>query len=147
MDHSLKITTTDDGKEGTLFLVGDLTMAKVQETKDTLLGAIGQVDRLYLDLNKIESADVSLIQLLCAAHRECFLSKKEIFIQGEVGEILENLLESAGYVKQCGCFPSARTSCLWKTCANVIDNLPKGKCGGDTLHSCQWRKVERSLEA
>ena len=116
MEHSLKITKTDGGKEGTLSLAGNLTMAEVHQTRDALLAAIGEVDRLHLDLNNIELADVSFVQLLCAAHRECFLSNKDLFLQGNVSETVESLLERAGYVKQCGCIPAARNSCLWRTC-------------------------------
>jgi ABC-type transporter Mla MlaB component len=117
MDHSLKVTKTEAGKEGTLSLTGDLTMAEVHETKKALLGAIGEVDILRLDLREIESADVSFVQLLCAAHRECFLTDKEFLLDDGVGNILATLLERAGYLKQCGCFPGAQKSCLWSTCS------------------------------
>ncbi|SHO43470.1 STAS domain-containing protein [Desulfopila aestuarii] len=121
MEHSLKITRTDVGTEGTLSLVGDVTMTEVRETKDALLEAIGEVDRLYLDLHQVESADVSFIQVLCAAHRECFLTEKALFLQGNVSGNLQTLLERAGYVKQCGCFPAARESCLWSVCAGNLN--------------------------
>ena len=117
MNHSLKVNETEAGKEGMLSLVGDLTMTEAQDTKKALLEAIEQVDTLLLDLQKIESVDVSFIQLLCAAHRECFLSEKGIFLQGEVSIIMETLLERAGYSKQCGCFPAAKKSCLWGKCS------------------------------
>ncbi len=118
MDHSLKLTKTEAGKEGYLSLVGNLTMAEVQETQKVLLEAIEQVDTLYLDLKEIESVDVSFVQLLCAAHRECFLSEKDIFLQGGVSDIMEKLLASAGYSKQCGCYSAAKKSCLWSSCNN-----------------------------
>jgi len=118
MDHSLKVTKTEAGKEGVLSLVGDLTMAEAQETQKVLLEAIEEVDTLHLDLKEIESVDVSFIQLLCAAHRECFLSEKDIFLQGGVSDIIENLLERAGYSKQCGCSSAAKKSCLWGSCNN-----------------------------
>ncbi len=115
MDHSLKVEMTEVGKEGVLALAGDLTMVEAQETKKVLLEAIEKVDTLHLDLKKIESVDVSFIQLLCAAHRECFLSEKEIFLQGGVSDIMNQLLEKAGYSKQCGCYSAAKKSCLWNS--------------------------------
>ncbi len=115
MNHSLQVIKTENGKEGTLTLTGDVTMAEVQETKKAILEAINEVDRLFLDLKKIESVDVSFVQLLCAAHRECFVSEKDIFMDAEMGDTIESLLEKAGYMKQCGCFPAARKSCLWAT--------------------------------
>ncbi len=117
MNHSLKVTKTIDGKEGTLTLAGDLTMAHVLKTKKAVLGAIGEVDTLRLDLKEVAEVDVSFVQLLCAAHRECFLSEKGLFLEGEVSNVMENLLERAGYLKQCGCFPAAKKSCLWSECS------------------------------
>jgi anti-anti-sigma factor len=116
MNHSLIVKKTEAGNEGTLSLAGDLTMSEAKETKNVLLEAIGAVDTLLLDLQKIESVDASFIQLLCAAHRECFLSEKSIFLRDEVSETMERLLERAGYSKQCGCFPAATKSCLWSKC-------------------------------
>ncbi len=116
MNNSLMVTETESGKVGTVSLTGDLTMMEAQETKKKLLEAIEEVQTLLLDLRTIQSVDVSFIQLLCAAHRECFLSEKGIFIQGEVSTIIETLLERAGYTKQYGCFPAAKKSCLWAAC-------------------------------
>ncbi len=118
MDHSLKVDITEAGKEGFLALAGDLTMVEVQETKKVLLEAIEKVDTLHLDLQKIESVDVSFIQLICAAHRECFLSEKEIFLKDGVRDIIDQLLERAGYSKQCGCYSAAKKGCLWGPCNN-----------------------------
>ncbi len=118
MNHSLKVTRTEAGIEGTLSLEGDLTMAEAKDTKNVLLEAIGEVDTLLLDLQKIESVDVSFIQVLCAAHRECLLSEKSIFLRDEVSDIMATLLARAGYSKQCGCFPAAQKSCLWGKCSS-----------------------------
>ena len=118
MDHSLKVDITEAGKEGFLALAGDLTMVEAQETKKVLLEAIEKVDTLHLDLQKIESVDVSFIQLICAAHRECFLSEKEIFLRGGGRDIIDQLLERAGYSKQCGCKSEAKKSCLWSSYNN-----------------------------
>jgi anti-anti-sigma regulatory factor len=116
MDQSLKVTNTETGKEGFLSLMGDMTLAEAQEIKKALLEAVVEVDTLYIDLKEIESVDISFLQLLCASHRECFLSKKQIFLQGGVSNIMEKLLERAGYTKQCGCPPAAQMTCLWASC-------------------------------
>jgi len=113
MEHSLQINTTPTGIEGILSLQGDLTMVSAQETRKTLLDAIGKVDALRLDLNDVGSIDVSFLQLLCAAHRECFLSGKTILLQGNLTESVEDTLERAGYTRQLGCFADVRKSCLW----------------------------------
>ncbi len=113
MIHSLTVNNTEAGKEGVLSLMGNVTLVEALETKKALLEAIEAVDRLHLDLQAIESVDVSFIQLLCAAHRECILSRKEIFVQGDAPATIEGFLERAGYSKQHGCFSGAQASCLW----------------------------------
>ena len=113
MSHSMIVNNTEAGKEGVLSLTGDLTMVEALDTKNTLLEAIEQVDRLHLDLKAIEAVDVSFIQLLCAAHRECFLSRKKIFVKGDVPGTITEFLETAGYSKHHGCLNGAEASCLW----------------------------------
>ena len=113
MDHSLIVNNTEAGKEGVLSLMGNLTLEEALETKKALLEAIEEVDLLHVDLKGIESIDVSFIQLICAAHRECFLAKKEIYVQGDVPGSIEEFLEKAGYSKQHGCLSGAKASCLW----------------------------------
>lgn len=113
MGHSLKISENGAGKEGVLVLMGNVTIMEALETKEKLLEAIKEVDVLHVDVQAIESVDVTFIQLLCAAHRECFLSKKEVFLQGDLVDTLEEFLERAGYSKHHGCIPGAQASCLW----------------------------------
>ncbi len=113
MKHSLKSSITETGKDGLLSLGGDVTMVYALETKKVLLEAIQEVDTLNLDLHEIESVDVSLVQLICAAHRECYLSGKKILLQGGVGDVMLELMERAGYCKQQGCDYDAKKSCLW----------------------------------
>ncbi len=113
MKHSLKVNKTDEGTEGLLSLTGDLTMAHARETKEALLQAIKEVDTLHLDLKEIDSVDVSFVQLMCATHRECFLSEKKVFLQGGVGTSMQRILEQAGYCKQLGCSTDAKENCLW----------------------------------
>ena len=113
MEHILKLRTTDRGQEAQLFFKGSCTLLEAKAIQHTLLEAIDQVDLLSLDLEDIEVVDVSFIQLLCAAHRECFLSAKEIYIEGKTGATMNTFLTTAGYSKQCGCINGAKKSCLW----------------------------------
>lgn len=113
MGHTLTVSNTESGKEGVLSLTGDLTLVEALETQKILLEAIGEVDLLHIDLKEIESVDISFIQLLCAAHRECLFSKKKIFVQGDMTGTIKEFLERAGYSKQHGCLSGAQGSCLW----------------------------------
>jgi len=114
MEQALTIQQTESGTEGILSLKGERTMFSAQETKATLLDALDQVDVLHLDLHEMEDTDVSLVQLICATHRECVRSGKGLFLQDGPGERMKDLLRRAGYCKQYGCPEAGKESCLWK---------------------------------
>ena len=109
----MQTETTEAGTEGTLSLRGELTMSCAKESKDVLLEALQNVDILHLNLHEVETADVSLVQIICAAHRECLLSGKKIALDNGAGAIVSNLLNKTGYLKQLGCPDGSRTTCLW----------------------------------
>lgn len=120
MQHSLKISTTETGKEGFLSLEGELTMPHACDIRKVILEAIDKVDSLRLDIHSTRSVDVSFLQLLCAAHRECFFSGKQISLDGGAGTAMESLLEMAGYARRHGCPDvQAKKSCLWANCTNA----------------------------
>jgi ABC-type transporter Mla MlaB component len=116
MDHSLTVHKTETGLEGWLLFGGDMTMVEAQETAQTLFAAILEVNTLNVDLQHVGAVDVSLIQLLCSAHRECFLSGKTIHIVSGANEAIRQLVERSGYCRQLGCLSGAREGCLWQTC-------------------------------
>ncbi|MGB3222683.1 MAG: STAS domain-containing protein [Desulforhopalus sp.] len=116
MEHSLKVNKGQAGLDGILTLMGDLTILQARQTHQILFEAILEVNSLVIDLQNVGETDVSLIQLLCSAHRECFLSGKTIFIENGENESIKRLLEKAGYRKQRGCLSGAKESCLWKAC-------------------------------
>lgn len=120
MEHSLKVNKTETGLEGLLLFDGDLTMVEAQETAQTLFEAILEVNILNVDLQNVGAVDVSLIQLLCSAHRECFLSGKTIHVVSGANESIRQLVERSGYCKQLGCVSGAKISCLWQRCTNSM---------------------------
>ncbi len=114
MKHELKIEKKEDGTEGTLSLWGDLTMSCARESRDVLLEAIQNVDTLHLNLQDVETADVSLIQMICAASYECLMLGKRITLKGGTGKVVGELLHKSGYCKQLGCPEGDKETCLWK---------------------------------
>lgn len=114
MKHSLTVNKAQAGLEGILSFEGDLTILQAQETHQTLFEAILEVNSLIIDLQNVGEVDVSLIQLLCSAHRECFLSDKTMLIENGGNEAISQLLEKSGYRKQRGCLTGAKKSCLWQ---------------------------------
>ena len=115
MRSSLRTNNIDGAKEGLLSFQGDMTMMHALEIKKDLLEATGEADILQLDLHEIESVDVSFVQLICAAHRECASSGKKISLQIGSSEPVKELFNRAGYSKQFGCPAAYRESCVWKS--------------------------------
>lgn len=114
MKHSLKINKTESGREGLLTLSGDMDLAHAQEMRELLLTTIQEVDTLRLVLNDVASVDLSFVQLLCAAHRECEKLEKTIILQSDTEGLLQELLQGVGYYKQIGCSDDEQKSCLLK---------------------------------
>lgn len=113
MEHTMQIEKTEAGMEGTLSLRGELTMSYAKESRDVLLEAIQTVDIVHLNLHEVETADVSLVQIICAAHRECLQSGKKIVLDDGAGTIVSNVLNKTGYLKQLGCPDGSKATCLW----------------------------------
>lgn len=112
MNHSLKTERTKDGVEGTLSFRGDLTIGYIGKGKEAILEAMEGVDTLHLNLEGVEDADVTLVQLICAAHREFLQREKKITLY-EPGPVVGELLCKAGYCKQTGCPEGLKGQCLW----------------------------------
>ena len=111
MKHSFITEKTKDGIEGTLSLRGDLTIGYVNKGKEAILDAMEGVDTLHLNLEGVEDADVALVQLICAAHREGLQREKKITLY-EPGTVVGELLCNAGYYKQTGCPDGLKKQCL-----------------------------------
>jgi ABC-type transporter Mla MlaB component len=62
-----KVEHTENGI--TLTLYGDATIQNAVDLKGVLAREIGSGDNLTVDLAYVTDCDVSLFQLLCAAHR------------------------------------------------------------------------------
>jgi anti-anti-sigma regulatory factor len=113
MKHKLRIKNTEEGTEGTLSLWGDLTVNCARETRDVLLEVLQNADIVHLDLQDVETADITLIQMICATSHECLLAGKKITLDAEPGGVVSQLLRQSGYCKQVGCPEGGKPTCLW----------------------------------
>ena len=113
MRYEVRTDIAAGGTEVTLFLRGDLTMVCAKECRAVLLETLQDVDNIHLNLHEVETADVSLIQLICAAHRECVLTGKTMTLDDGPGAVVNELLEKAGYAKPLGCTDNCKATCLW----------------------------------
>lgn len=69
------------------------------QIRTQLLEALAGSERVLVDLSRIESADLTTIQLLYAAAREAAIQQKELGFTGTVSDAVRNALEDGGFCK------------------------------------------------
>jgi anti-anti-sigma regulatory factor len=97
----------------TVALEGEWTIERANELKHVLLDALGTVDHLLLDFEKVEAVDLTCLQLLCSAHRSAIAMKKHMSVTGRQSEAFDRLLREAGFMRSVGCHPERSAECLW----------------------------------
>ena len=103
---AVRLERTPEGT--TLNLSGCLTVWSAPEAKEALSRALGEAERVEIDLAGVKEADVTAIQLLCAAHRSAAAGSKSLVLR-KAGTAVEQLAEAAGITPRTGC----RDGCLW----------------------------------
>jgi anti-anti-sigma regulatory factor len=93
-----KSVTTGPGE---LTLGGSLTVDNAPGIRAKLLEVLENWDSLALSVEDDADVDVSLLQILCAAHQTS-VKKKKAFLVAGVGKNLAAAADSAGYARQKG---------------------------------------------
>ena len=99
---------------GQLHLQGDLTVDRAVEIKQAIVDAMNKETRLHIVLKNVTAADLSALQLICAAHRSAVAAGKTITLDGHRAEAIETLAKDAGYLRQHGCTMPLKRHCLWE---------------------------------
>jgi anti-anti-sigma regulatory factor len=113
MNDDMKHDLTIAGEKGILNLRGTLTISHAAEFKEILLSAMEKVKSLTLQCEQVEGADLSVLQLICSAHRYAVRMKKEIRFGEPVSDTLIQTIRDAGYAKTVGCSLDRCNSCFW----------------------------------
>ena len=106
---SAKSVTTE-----TLTLTGDLTIEHAQDLHQKLLAALDQTQHLTITFAEVTAADLSLVQLLCSAHRTALRAVKFLEVDQRRPEILCRLVREVGFLRDKGCALDGQGSCIWK---------------------------------
>lgn len=77
-------------------LKGELSIRDCPGLTADLLAAIGNSEVLLVDASGLVSADISILQLLIAAHRSAQALSKSVAIQAPEGGVLDGLLRRSG---------------------------------------------------
>ena len=97
----------------TITLNGDLTVQNANARKSEILSALKKSATVILDLSRMTAGDLSLLQIICSAHRSADSMHKQFSIRGAEQTAYRKLIEQSGYSRQIGCRESLRRSCLW----------------------------------
>jgi len=106
-----KVEHTEDGLVLTLY--GDATVQSAVELKDVLARELAEVDGLTVNLAYVTDCDVSLFQLLCAAHRKSLTNGRAMRVSGCSPAVLQ-VIASGGLRRDFGCVEEAGDSCFWQ---------------------------------
>jgi anti-anti-sigma regulatory factor len=103
------------GTEGTRSVVvsGEATVGTANKLKQALLEALESANAVHVVFRDVTAADVTLPQLLCAAHRAAVERNKTLTVEGADRAPLNTMLRQTGFLRHIGCQGNTRRSCLW----------------------------------
>ncbi len=96
-----------------LTLSGELTIAHAVELKAAIREALDMTARVIVDLRSATGMDLSVLQLLCSAHRSAIGSGKRFELKGEDVPPLPEIRRAAGFARHRGCDFNPNENCLW----------------------------------
>ncbi len=102
------------GKNGnrTLTMSGELTVAHAAKLKRALTEELERTDNLRLRFGDVEEADITLLQLLCAAHKSAQERNKNVAVYGKgIPPVVLDTAHSVGMFGNLRC--PASESCMY----------------------------------
>ncbi len=102
-------------KEGGVMLTlsGDAGLACAEELQEKLADALSEAKELVIDAIGVTDADVSTIQLLCAAHKTA-LKQRKLLVLRNVPEPINHAVKDAAFFRREGCMDEPEGKCLWR---------------------------------
>ncbi len=97
----------------TLALDGECTLDRALELKSILLEALKDGGDLLLNLENAAAADLSFLQLLCAAHRTALRCGKQLALCPGPSTAFIEAAEGAGFLRTMGCQAALNRECLF----------------------------------
>ena len=94
-------------------LEGDLSIRRACELKDLLLTALKEGRQVVLEFGEYVGSDLSLLQLLCSAHRTAARLGISLTFGDTVPADFRKTTEQAGYLRDKGCVCGNAATCLW----------------------------------
>lgn len=109
-----KTIRQDDGKNRVrLVLSGDVVVANALELRTTLLSVLAEGEAVEVVLTGAERVDLTLYQLLCAAHHTATKDGKSFTVEAGANENFRRALDQLGLPRHVGCARDKGQNCLW----------------------------------
>ncbi len=102
------------GDAAIVCLKGDLTVDHAVEVKQSFVDAMGKAARVSLVFQDITSADLSVLQLICAAHRLAVAANQTMTLDLDGAGAVVAVATDAGYLRRQGCMKQLGQGCLWE---------------------------------
>ena len=105
---------------------GRLTASQAARLRQHLLEAFERAGRVELSLHDVQEADLSFLQLLCAAHRTAAARGVTFLLSGlEAADPVLRLIREAGAERGAGC----PEGCLWPSVSAPASGPAAGLTG------------------
>jgi ABC-type transporter Mla MlaB component len=102
----------------TLQWSGDLTIRRIAELKAQVQQALAAVTLVSIEIAAEAECDMTLMQLLCAAHRTAARQEKTLQLCGEIPKQFKRIMDLAGFSRHIGCAQDKSGCCLWPLVGN-----------------------------
>jgi len=93
---------------------GKLTLGRIDDRKVELLEHLAASDKVVVHFLEDTEADVSFLQMICAAHKAAVLGGKTLTIEGHVPPAVDETVEAAGFSRHSDCPPELKGGCVWQ---------------------------------
>lgn len=106
----------------TLQWSGDLTVRRIAVLKTDVEKALAAAESVAIAIAADAECDMTLMQLLCAAHRTAVSQGKTLTLNGDLPEQLLMVMKLAGFTRHIGCARDQAGCCLWKMVHQQLNN-------------------------
>ena len=104
---------TDTPGNGIVVINGEMTIENAGEIRKLLLEALTGAEELRLDLKNVTHADLTGLQLICAAHISSIKLGKRFIVNVSDSDPLKKVVQDAGFLRHIGCSVDIGKTCIW----------------------------------
>ena len=101
---------------GLITIEGSIDIQNAEELKSNLIIALQAVDRIYVNIERLDDIDISCLELFCSAHLTSVELKKTISFWSCIPGTFRTKLTDTGFIHHTGCTHDKDKNCLWVSC-------------------------------